>query len=137
MLRVKVIMWLLLWQTTTNLLVQVYVPSTIKSVDLFLKPPENECNQICHGVFLILLEMNNINNFLDPFTEKSFWNYYIGHWGFTSIRKPAFNKPVLRKWKGLLKLRHIFVIAELLQLNIFILCCTVSSLSWYSFIYLF
>ena len=35
-------------------------------------------------------------------------------WGYTSIQKPAFNKPVLRKWRGLLELQHILLIACIL-----------------------
>ena len=31
-------------------------------------------------------------------------------WGFTSIQKPAFNKQVSRKQRGLLKLQHFLLI---------------------------
>ena len=34
------------------------------------------------------------------------------HWGCTSVQKPAFNQP-LEKWRGLLKLQHILLIAGL------------------------
>ena len=33
--------------------------------------------------------MNNINNFLYPFTVKFFGNENSGEWGFLSIQKPA------------------------------------------------
>lgn len=38
--------------------------------------------------------MINFNYFSDPFTVKYFRNGNSGQWGFTSIQKAAFNKPV-------------------------------------------
>ena len=48
---------------------------------------------------------------------KSFWNWNSGQMGYTSIQKPAFNKKVFRKWRGLIKLLHFLLIFELPQYN--------------------
>ena len=52
-----------------------------------------------------------ISIFLFPFTMKSFWNWNCFKWACNSFQKPTFNKLVLGKWRGLLKLQHFLLIS--------------------------